>query len=147
MEKWDGDNKHNINNHSGYEIKDLFVERKFDTFKHELMNYTDLNIKHYHQTVLPKLNQYMQTYKFRATSPNIPYDIYANMASKDAKESYDFASHSVKLLYDIWRETLSEEHLLALILYCDFSELCSSFSASLRPMNPFEPLSSIRYEI
>ena len=161
MKQWDEDNEQNLNNHGGYQIKDLFVAPKYSTFKHELMNYSDLDIANYHKTILPKLKQYMQTRIFKSIYPDIPYDNHVNyvynfrVGFKDRftnndqqlaerEPSQDLRFNAVKLAYGIWREPMSEEHLLSIILYCDYSRLCTTFSASFRPLNPFEPLSSIK---
>ena len=37
--------------------------------------------------------------------------------------------------------TMTFDHLLSLILYTDFCDLCTHFSSTFRPQYPFEPLS------
>ena len=39
---------------------------------------------------------------------------------------------------------LTISNVISIILYCDFSDLSSDFSATFRPLRPSEPLSSIK---
>ena len=39
---------------------------------------------------------------------------------------------------------VSEAHICAIILYCDFSKLCTAFSATFRRQNVFETLESVK---
>ena len=97
--KWNDDNKMNVNDHNGYQIKDLFVEPKYITFKDELMNYPHLNIKHYHKIIIPKLNAYVQTHTFRTMLPNILYD--RNLMRSRARISWHSRyGMSYKTIYD-----------------------------------------------
>jgi len=49
------------------------------------------------------------------------------------------------LHYDVAKgEPLSFQHLLALIFYTDFTDLCTAFSASFRALKPFETLENIK---
>ena len=45
---------------------------------------------------------------------------------------------TAKAMKDRWDEPISSEHLISIILYTDFTELSSIFSASFRQKNPFE---------
>ena len=37
-------NPWNLNNHRGYAVKELYVEKKYDTFKEEMLHYNHISI-------------------------------------------------------------------------------------------------------
>ena len=105
----------------------MYVEPKFSTFKEELLNYPDLNPTHYNTIILPKITEYNETQTVQQTRPYVSH--------------YD---GTVQLYYDIDDDQpLHIDHLLAVTLYCDYTSLCTTFSSTFRPLNPFEPLFSI----
>eukprot|EP01084_Bolivina_argentea_P320586 556259_1 len=65
------------------------------------------------------------------------------MVAKQAKHGkYDYG---IKLEYEVEEGTrLKFHHLLSLLLYTDYSKLCTAFSSSFRAVTPYEPLSSIK---
>ena len=42
------------------------------------------------------------------------------------------------------RTPVTKEHIFAIILYCDFSKLCTAFSATFRQQNVFETMESVK---
>eukprot|EP01084_Bolivina_argentea_P301716 520593_1 len=53
--------------------------------------------------------------------------------------------YNIKLEYQVEEGTrLTFHHLLSLLLYTDYSKLCTAFSSSFRAVTPYEPLSSIK---
>eukprot|EP01083_Nonionella_stella_P120495 361118_1 len=51
----------------------------------------------------------------------------------------------IKLEYEVEKGTrLKFHHLLSLLLYTDYSKLCTAFSSSFRALSPYEPISSIK---
>ena len=117
----------NSNDHSGYDIFDLFIIGKYASFKEEIMAYKYLTLEQYQKCVF-KVNQYINAKIVKATKAvygdwTVPYMKGYNI-SKDAP-----------LLFS---------HLLSLVIYCDNSELCTDFSGSFRAIHRFETLGSIK---
>eukprot|EP01084_Bolivina_argentea_P170121 294799_1 len=113
----------NINDHSGHLINDLFVNKKYNTFKTEILNYGFINIQQYYDDVILKASKYFAT---------------TSVKNIIAKRDQD-------LHYDIIEGTpLSMPNLISLILYCNFSDLSTHFSSTFRKSRLTEPLSSIK---
>eukprot|EP01084_Bolivina_argentea_P288405 494998_1 len=61
MEQFDQNkNKYNINDHGGNNFIDLYVERKYASFKEEISNYKHFNMWLYDELVV-KINEYLKT--------------------------------------------------------------------------------------
>eukprot|EP01084_Bolivina_argentea_P096069 172714_1 len=113
----------NYNDHSGIDIKHLYVQKKYNAFKEEILSHITIN--EYNDLVMTKVQQYISTKKVKKT--------YAKSPSDD------------HLHYGIKRgEKLSQWNLISLILYCDFSSYCTEFTASFRAATPYEALGHIR---
>eukprot|EP01084_Bolivina_argentea_P117806 209142_1 len=102
---------YNINDHGGYEIANLFVVSKYSSFKEEILNYIHFPFQQYHE-VNVKVTEYTKTKIVKATEAiscalNYPYKI-------DQGESLTYA------------------HILSMVLYTDYSELCTDFSSTFR---------------
>merc|ERR1712228_1047072 len=52
----------NINNHGGYDVCDLFVVRKYENFKEEIMSYANITMANY-QNIIAKAREHEQTQK------------------------------------------------------------------------------------
>merc|ERR1712228_723335 len=50
----------NINDHGGYDVCELFVVRKYENFKEEIMSYANITIENY-QTIIAKAREHEQT--------------------------------------------------------------------------------------
>ncbi len=114
----------NKNDHSGHDVSDLYVVRKYGSFKSEIANYKFIDFKQqYLNEVVVKAMAYINTEivrKMTAQSKMCPdYDIPENTA-------------------------LSLDNLISVILYTDYSDLCSDFSGTFRKKEPFETLKSIK---
>lgn len=110
----------NINDHSGYNVEDLFVEQKYKNFKIEILEYSNISMAQY-QECINKAKNYL---KSAIVKKSRPY-----------KQGYN------KLHYEISENALlSIWNLISLILYSDYSAHCSEFSASFRALSPFESL-------
>ena len=123
-------NHDNTHDHSGYRVRDMFVQQKHNNFKEEIASYPHFNIGQYDEAVT-KTNKFMSTkqikkYKCRA-----------------AGQSGLFASGSLYYGIEVGAALLFY-HILALILYTDYSALCTAFSATFRSLRPFETLKSIK---
>eukprot|EP01083_Nonionella_stella_P046159 123577_1 len=117
--------EYNIWDHSGYDIKELFIAPKYASFKEEISHYKYVSLQQYEAKIRVKVNQYIQSDTFKQTT----------------------ASHSgtYRCSYEIQKgEPIRFEHLLALVLYTDYSELSSHFSGTFRKKNPFETVTSVK---
>eukprot|EP01084_Bolivina_argentea_P054606 100136_1 len=116
----------NINDHSGYDIKDLYVERKYESFKSEILESKYIKTSDYNELVMGKAKQYLVTDHVKRTTA----------ADGDWMRF---------LHYDIEKdEPLGTKHLISIILYCDWTDLCTEFSSTFRANKSFETLPSIK---
>ena len=114
-----------IKHHSGYKIKQLFVQKKYKSFGEEIKNYKYLHIDEYNELILKKSEIYLKS------------ALVKKMKSK--------LGVSTPLHYGIKRGTpLKLNNLIALILYTDFTQLSADFSATFRAIHPAETVSSIK---
>ena len=111
------DNKHD---HFGYKVCDLYVDKKYDSFKEEIANYSNFGIAQYKEAKI-KTEKFMKTKEIKKTK---------------AKGTY-------YLRYEI-AAALIFEHILSLILYTDYTKLSTDFSSSFRKLSTFETLKSIK---
>eukprot|EP01084_Bolivina_argentea_P195247 335003_1 len=118
----------NTNCFSGYSPHELFVVSKYKSLKEELLNNTIFTLKISEFNVcLEKAMQYIE----------------ANIAKTTVADKYGIIDK--ELYYNIKKGTpLSSLNLLALILYCDQTKLCTAFSSTFRKSKPFESLACIK---
>ena len=117
----------NVNDFGGYKICDLYVNKKYNNYKNEILNY--INIKIYKKLVYGKALKYLYSKKIRGMKPN--------MLCTDCIWN---ACH-----YGINKEESPNiNHIQSVIMYCDFSDYCTKFSESFRAIEPFESLLSIK---
>ena len=108
-----------------YESDEYYVAKKYDTFKEEICEYDYLSINDYQNTIIPKITQYINTNK--------------------AKQTIFRAFTSGCMRYGVVPGSeVSFNHLLALCLYTDFSDLCTDFSKSFRRIDNYESLESVK---
>lgn len=120
----------NINDLSGYSVNELYVAPIHNNFKSEIMDYDDdeIDIDQYNELVINKSLQFMQSHKVKAIKPL--QSLYDNVEA---------------LHFGINKESrLSPYHLIAIILYTDFSKLSTNFSSTFRRMFPSETLESVK---
>eukprot|EP01084_Bolivina_argentea_P174594 302407_1 len=110
----------NIFDYGGYEISQLYVCKKYDTFKQEILTHIDKDLS---TSSILKAQKFIDTQR-------------AKMIKSTRKDD---------MHYEItYGTSISIQHLLSLVLYCDISELCTAFSATFRHIEPFEPLGNIK---
>ena len=99
----------------------LHVWPKYDNLKQEILEYKYMTKKLYEGEVLPKANAFAQSESVRIMERNytIGYEHWS------PEENYS--------------ETVIEK-LICMILYTDYTDLSSQFTATFRRRNPFEPL-------
>ena len=117
----------NYNNHSGYAVKNLFILPQYGSFKEEISFYKYLTVKQYKKEITTKINKYINANivkKTKAIHPGYnPYVKHYGIKRKDP---------------------LKREHVLSIVLYCDYSDLCSDFSRSFRKISRYEQLENIK---
>ena len=116
----------NKNDHSGYQPYELYIEPKYKDIKDEILNNTifQLNIKQLNISINKAL-QYKDTMRCRNT--------------KSTKEC-EIIHH-----YGIAPGTpLQFKYIIAIILYTDWSDLCTKFSSTFRKLKPYEPIESVK---
>eukprot|EP01083_Nonionella_stella_P306018 1069973_1 len=120
-----GRTQHSYNtwDHGGYDIKELFIAAKFASFKEEIAHYKHVSLKQY-EAMIVKVNHYLQAAVFRQTTATRYGPRWC---------SYGIAKG----------DPIQFEHLLALVLYADYSDLSSHFSSTFRK-KPFETITSVK---
>eukprot|EP01084_Bolivina_argentea_P179503 310175_1 len=117
-------NKYNINDHGAIEVGDLYVNQKYLTFKEEILYYKYFNITQYKLLEI-KVKAYLKTEFVKGSRPK---------------------QGVIALEYELEDDKpLTFNHILALLLYTDYTDLCSDFSSTFRPLFTYEPLSSIKF--
>ena len=121
----------NYDAHSGYECCELFIDRKYDSFKKEMMNYnyafSDIKQVHF---VIDTANAYLQD-----------SDTVKAIQAKGNETS----TGRIPPYYEIAEGSpLKSEHLTSILCYTDYTDHSTSFSNSFRKTNPFENLESIK---
>eukprot|EP01083_Nonionella_stella_P011501 32643_1 len=121
----DGQLSYNVNDHSGYNVKELYVKRKYKNLKEEMLCHMELN--EYDELVLLKARQFIDCGEVRKI--RAPSEIFVER----------------HLHYGIQTgEPLRLENLICVIVYCDFSDLCTEFTATFRAVKVNESLHSIK---
>eukprot|EP01084_Bolivina_argentea_P298538 514475_1 len=117
----------NINDHSGYNICDLYIIAKYNSFKEEIAHYRYFSLKRFTNETIIKVNKYMNA------------NIVKGMKAV-SKTMARYAKH--------YRISVSSpftfSHLLSLVLYCDYDDLSTDFSSSFRKIKKYETLSNIK---
>ena len=123
FEYWHKYKENKDRNEEEKEIREDYIERKYDTFKEEMLNYDFLSIKQLNKEIIPKVNEYLKS--------NIVKSIKNNGVFKD--------------LYLIEEnESIKLDHLLSVTLYTDYSKLSADFTSTFRKKWRFEPLEEIK---
>eukprot|EP01083_Nonionella_stella_P059342 155223_1 len=114
----------NVWDHAGYDICELFIEAKYSSFKEEIRHYEHVSLKQY-QKVTVKVNHYLDAKVIKQTTAT-------EYGTRDTS-------------YDIYEgDPILFDHLCALVLYTDYSDHSSAFSATFRKKNGFETIASVK---
>eukprot|EP01084_Bolivina_argentea_P169004 292997_1 len=116
------------NDFGGYAISNLYVIRKYNSYKMEILESRLVSIELYRKRVLFKANAYMRTKKVKSMR------MWGDRASGGYLKYYGINPN----------QPISTDHIISIILYCDFSDYCTKFSSTFRRIKPFEPLESIK---
>ncbi len=90
----------------------VFVQQKYKSFKEEILNYNEMSMNIFSTIILPKVEQYILSKKAKSMKPLFNIDYY----------NYGIEAGA----------PLKMEHLMAIVLYTDLSELSADFSATFR---------------
>ena len=115
-----------IRNHSGFKIRELWIDQKYGSFGEEIMNYNhiDIDIKQFKDLIMTKAELYINTKRGRAAKAN----------TCSGPRHYEI-KHGAPITIN---------HLLSLMLYTDTTTLSSNFSASFRKLHAYDTLSQIK---
>ena len=121
------------NDYGGYSVYELFIPSpKHAHLKDEILSNDDneINAKEYRSKVLFKAQQLMKSEAIKQLQAH-KYGgscWIANWIDCDVSEN----------------DPIREEHVVSLILYCDFDALSTALSSTFRRREPFEPLASVK---
>eukprot|EP01084_Bolivina_argentea_P314086 544016_1 len=123
----------NDNDFSGYTKADLYIKcGNYDNFKDEILCYSDgingiITMKLYQETILLKTMQFIKTNRAKS--------IKAKKMSSIAPREYGI----------ILGSPILTSHIMAIILYCDFSALSKDFSSTFRCIRPLETITAVKH--
>eukprot|EP01084_Bolivina_argentea_P076522 138696_1 len=114
---------------SGHLQAELYIEKKYNTLKEELLNNTvytaftvyKLNIS------MTKMNKYINTHKIKNMQISTP-----DSSLMFLDDDYGCDTH------------ITADQLLAVILYCDETELQNEFSKTFRKQNSYDSMPSVK---
>ena len=107
---------------NGYEPRELYVKRKYNSYKEEMLHH----ISHRQYRICSnKANQQMTSIKVK------------KLSSKGIDEvlHYGIPAYS----------TITRNHILSVILYCDLDRYSTKFSETFRRMKQYETLESVKW--
>ena len=117
--------------HSGFKVCSLFIERKYGSFKEELTNYKDEFAKDSNliNVVMEKAKTYMEE---------------SQVIKATKAKGYEWKG-PIPPYYGIAEDSpLLVDHLLSVLLYCDYTKHSASFSRAFRKTEEFEGIQSIK---
>ena len=112
--------------HSGYKPKDLYIYKKYQSLKEEILNYKHIKIKNYESQIIPKAKSYCNTNWVKSIG------CYMDRFGR------------TPLHYEIVGHEFTLSHIISVILYCDYSKLSADFSSTFRQINTFETFENIK---
>ena len=118
----------NYHGHSGVAVSEMYVQPKHISFKEEAMCYEHLTNAQF-RCAVTKATNYLKTKEAHTTRAKYTDVLDENM----------FLHYDIKV-----GDPVTLKHLLALILYTDFTKLSTAFSCSFRALKAFESLHNIK---
>eukprot|EP01084_Bolivina_argentea_P266402 451844_1 len=117
------------NDHSGYTLSELYIAKKYDSLKDEIENNNVYQLnKNDFDICLHKVHKY----------------INCNNAKHICFENDEDILHYGIIGTVLNPILITIQHLLAVILYTDWSDLCKEFSATFRKHKPYESLEEVK---
>eukprot|EP01084_Bolivina_argentea_P115646 205626_1 len=108
----------------GFCMADLYVLPHYGSFKEEILLSGYVSVVQWTKKIVNKATRFMRTKKVKF--------IKALPGAANNHHGYKFG------------DAILPAHLYSIILYCDWSDLCTDFSKTFRRDNPFEPITSIK---
>jgi len=125
--------RENSNAYSGYAVSDLYIDGpRWSTLKEEAIESGHCTLHAFSNIVVFKTEEYLKTDRIRQTRTH-------------GKASYfHYGFDDVNEVHEESRIPISAEHVQSLVLYTDFTALCTAFSATFRPRFLGESLQAIK---
>ena len=109
-------------------VDKMTVKAVYDSLKEEIVDGGHLTNEQWKNKVVLKARKYLKSQSVRRLYGQRAYDHYRRQATgRNEKGSH-----------------LTEQHLFSIILYCDFSALCTAFSDTFRLRDIFEDIESLK---
>ena len=106
----------------GYSEQELYVDRKFDNYKEEILYH--LHARTYKECLINKVDEYMGSNKVKRMS---------------AKAENKYFHYGI-----IKGAPITKDHIMSLILYTDFSDYCTKFSGTFRTLLRTEKMQDVK---
>eukprot|EP01084_Bolivina_argentea_P047967 88416_1 len=125
----------NINNHQNHNVYELCVPQKYTNLKDELLNNNIMTLTEFQfKRCINKANKYIYTEK--ATTLTATPDYGVQLFEHDRNDD---------LHYGIKAGTpITSHHLLSVIVYTDWPDITSKFTATFRKSNVYDTISQIK---
>eukprot|EP01084_Bolivina_argentea_P157566 274558_1 len=114
----------NVNDLSGESIVDLYIDGYYESIQEEAVNFGLVSLQDFKELVVEKCRYYFNSDKCKEMK----------CIEKGDKLHYEIKENA----------SVEADHLQALVLYTDFTALCTHFSSTFRGKNWSEPIKSIR---
>eukprot|EP01084_Bolivina_argentea_P043419 80010_1 len=106
---------------NGYSVAELYVPQHYSSLKIEILQSSFLGAAQWQENIVLKADKYNDTEEVKQMTCN-------------GEQKHDISAG----------EHISKQHLYSIILYCDWSKLCSEFSGTFRKRTSFESLRSLK---
>eukprot|EP01084_Bolivina_argentea_P025535 47488_1 len=134
-ENWDEWNKYRVND-KDYPILALLLSQHYNNLKQEILASGFITINQWNDKIVLKCQEWLQTNKVK----NIKCKQNNHHGIKYANSGWDEYTDTIVDLSD----PISLYHLQCVMLYCDWTNLCTHFSGTFRRKHQFETLQKLR---
>eukprot|EP01084_Bolivina_argentea_P083145 150550_1 len=117
------------NNFDGNSVRDLYVEKIYNSFKEEALSSNWIEISQFDEEIIAKGNKYIKTSKCKKIRC-----IYGGALSEEDPLHYNIA----------FGTCISASHLYSVIIYCNFSDFCTEYRKSFRKLKWDETMQSVK---
>lgn len=112
-----------LQDYGGYTEQQLYVACKYTTFKNEILEHLD---KETYDLVMTKSEQYLNTHQVKSMTPNTLVEMgILNYGISD-------------------NDAMKLDHIISVVLYCDYSAYCTKFSSTFRKLFPAESMEEVK---
>eukprot|EP01084_Bolivina_argentea_P259573 438031_1 len=114
----------NQNDHSGFKENELYVVAKYRNIQTEILNNCEHKLSFSQFNIsMKKATEFIKTKKAKTLTSECPAGLFYGIEDDTA---------------------ISISHLLSIILYTDWSDLCTAFNSTFRRKLSYEPISSVK---